>query len=94
MECAGAGRRRLREDPISPEFCVRIEVLAPPDLAEKMLTWLHREIIPSHAVTACLETVEVLRADEFAPPTAGMVDGPSLDVDRVRSNRSGVTAAH
>jgi MFS superfamily sulfate permease-like transporter len=65
--CAGAGRRGLQKDPTTSEPRVRIEVLAPADVAERMLSYLHREIYPISAVTACIETVEVLRPDEFAP---------------------------
>jgi MFS superfamily sulfate permease-like transporter len=92
IQCAGAGRRRLREDPTSPEFCVRIEVLALPDIAERMLAWLHREIVPFHAVTACVETVEVLRADAFAPSTSDTADRQPLNGDSARTRRAAVAA--
>ena len=64
-ECSGAGRRRLAECPTAREPGIRIEVLATIPVAQAMLAWLRREILPDHAVTACLETVEVLREDDF-----------------------------
>ncbi|MEK6257299.1 MAG: SulP family inorganic anion transporter [Planctomycetota bacterium] len=64
--CMGAGRRGLEKDPTASEPQIRIEVLALPDVADTMLAYLHREIVPLFPVTACIETVEVLKPDEFS----------------------------
>jgi hypothetical protein len=44
---------------------VRIEVVTPPEVAEQILEYIHRNISLDHAVTACIETVEVLRREQF-----------------------------
>ena len=39
------------------------------DLAEPFLDFLRREIMPCYPLTACVETVQVLRADAFSSTT-------------------------
>jgi MFS superfamily sulfate permease-like transporter len=63
--CRGAGRRSLADGGTAPNSQVRIEVVAPPETAELILDYIRREISLAHAVTACIETVEVLRRDQF-----------------------------
>ncbi len=66
MPCHGAGRRSWSESTVTTVNCqVRIEVVAPPDVAEQILEYLRREVSPEHAVTACIEIVEVLAPDKF-----------------------------
>ena len=55
-----------------------------------MLAWLYREMIPSRAVTACVETVEVLRADEFAPSAAQTSSRFRFNSDPQRSDDESV----
>jgi MFS superfamily sulfate permease-like transporter len=64
IPCHGAGRRTA-ETGISRNSQVRIEVVAPPEVAEQILEYIHRDISLDHAVTACIETVEVLRREQF-----------------------------
>jgi MFS superfamily sulfate permease-like transporter len=68
MPCYGAGRRHLSEDHVDKTAKVRIEVIATPDVCEAILNFLRRDILPEHRVTACLETVEVVRVGHFTPP--------------------------
>jgi MFS superfamily sulfate permease-like transporter len=74
--CTGAGRSQLRAGTSAAKDCIRIEVLAPEEIAERMLTYLYREVMPHRAVTACVETVRVLRAEEFLPES---VNGRAAD---------------
>lgn len=72
MQCRGAGRRLIAEGVGPVENQVRIEVIATPQVADEMLRYLRREILPRHAATVAMETVEVLRADDFV-----LLDPPS-----------------
>jgi hypothetical protein len=65
IPCRGAGRRRLNEGAAGERAQVRIEIVAPADVVEQILDFVHREISLEHAITACVETVEVLRRDQF-----------------------------
>ena len=64
IPCHGAGRRTA-EAGVSRNSQVRIEVVAPPEVAEQILEYIHRDVSLDHAVTACIETVEVLRREQF-----------------------------
>lgn len=63
---AGAGRTDIAQDPFKNKSCIRIEVLAAAGIAERILDFLHRRVMPRFAVTTCVENVMVLRADDFA----------------------------
>jgi MFS superfamily sulfate permease-like transporter len=66
IPCHGAGRRSWGESSVTTVNCqVRIEVVAPNDVAEQILEYLRREISRDHAVTACVEIVEVLTPEKF-----------------------------
>lgn len=67
LPCFGAGRQQMEENHASSSDRIRVEVLVPAETADRILMWLRREIIPHHAVTACVEQVEVLRASDFSP---------------------------
>ena len=64
IPCHGAGRRSLAEGAMRTEQ-VRVEVVAPQAVAEQILDYLRRDISLDHAVTACIETVEVLAVQQF-----------------------------
>jgi MFS superfamily sulfate permease-like transporter len=65
IPCHGAGRRALAEGATSRNSQVRIEVVAPAPIAEQILEYIHRDISLEHAVTACVDTVEVLKRNQF-----------------------------
>ncbi|MCA9071819.1 MAG: SulP family inorganic anion transporter, partial [Planctomycetaceae bacterium] len=65
IPCRGAGRRHLSEGKFEHESQVRIEVIVPHDVGEKILSYLRAEILPLYHVTACVETVEAIRPDQF-----------------------------
>jgi hypothetical protein len=64
---------------------VRIEAIVPPDVADDILAYLRREILPEHHVTAFVETVEAVRAEQFV-----RIERPSADL---RSHTRRKTAA-
>lgn len=65
LPCTGAGRRLIAQGQWRRNALVRIEVVAPKDVCEKILLYLRREIQPYHQVTACVEVVEVVALDQF-----------------------------
>jgi MFS superfamily sulfate permease-like transporter len=65
IPCRGAGRRTLVRGATACNDSIRIEIVAPAQVAEQILEYIHREISLDHAVTACVETVEVLKRDQF-----------------------------
>lgn len=67
LPCSGAGRQDLEKGPRTKKPCVRIEVVATHRVTEEILRTLRNEILPSFNVTACVETVDVVRADDFGP---------------------------
>lgn len=64
IPCTGAGRSDLGDHEASKPH-VRIEVVVPKDICEAILDLLRSEIIPRHNITACVETVDVLRIEHF-----------------------------
>ncbi len=76
MPCRGVGRH----SPISSEGAaigdrVRIEIVAPPEVCDRLLTYLRQDVMPQQHVIVCVETVEVIRRDHFeiAPPSDQVV---------------------
>jgi hypothetical protein len=73
MPCSGAGRRQRKEGrPKSTQ--VRIEVIALPKVCDSIIDFMRREILDEHRVTACVETVDVVRVGHFIPVNS---DSPS-----------------
>ena len=62
--CQGAGRRELKSGTREADK-VRVEVVMPRDICDAVLNFLRREVLPQHSVTACVETVDVVRPDHF-----------------------------
>jgi MFS superfamily sulfate permease-like transporter len=65
MPCHGIGKHDLHNSANSAAQRVRIEVIAPAHVVEQMLEYLAGDIMPKHSITACVETVDVLRLDAF-----------------------------
>jgi MFS superfamily sulfate permease-like transporter len=63
----GAGRSDRQEEHEGATSQIRMEVVAPPEVCEKIIDFLRREVLPQHRITACLETVDVVRLDAFMP---------------------------
>ncbi|MCA9213132.1 MAG: SulP family inorganic anion transporter [Planctomycetales bacterium] len=67
MPCSGAGRRGIRDGQINKTPQIRIEVVVPFDVCNRILDFLRRDILPDHRVTACVETVDVVHIGHFTP---------------------------
>lgn len=68
MAVSGAGRRDLQNGPVcKSDHLIRLEVIVPPDVCEEILEFLRRDVMPLHHITACVETVDVVRITDFAP---------------------------
>lgn len=65
LECQGAGRQQMADNPTSRVPRVQIEVVMTPADTETFLDYLRRDVMPKYPLTACIETVDVLRADDF-----------------------------
>lgn len=68
MDCRGAGRRAIQDGSGPVHNQIRIEVIALPDKAEAMRRYVRQEILPYHAATVVMETVDVMRISEFEVP--------------------------
>jgi MFS superfamily sulfate permease-like transporter len=66
MPCTGAGRSQL-ENGRAQSTQVRIEIIALPDVCNAILDFLRRDILSEHRITACVETVDVVRVGHFTP---------------------------
>lgn len=64
IPCSGAGRGSRSDDGL-PKSQVRIEAVVPEEIASRIFDYLRTNVQPKHRITACLETVEVLRRDQF-----------------------------
>jgi MFS superfamily sulfate permease-like transporter len=64
MPCTGAGRSQL-ENGRAQSTQVRIEIIALPDVCNAILDFLRRDILSEHRITACVETVDVVRVGHF-----------------------------
>jgi len=64
--CTGAGRRNIENDSVAENEHIRIEIIAPDDVCNLVIDFLRRDILPDHHVTACVETVDVVRVGHFA----------------------------
>jgi MFS superfamily sulfate permease-like transporter len=65
IPCRGAGRRGLASA-TSNGSLVRIEVVVPEPAAQRIVERVRKDILPTQGVTVVVETVEVLRTDQFS----------------------------
>ena len=64
IPCSGAGRRHIESGHRRTQQ-VRIEVIAMRTVCDEIVDFLRRETLPDHHVTACVETVDVVRVGHF-----------------------------
>ncbi|MFO0914877.1 MAG: SulP family inorganic anion transporter [Pirellulales bacterium] len=66
IPCRGAGRKAIRagDVPATTDQC-RIEVIVPPAVCDDIVAYLRREILPYYPATVCIETVSVLKLEQF-----------------------------
>jgi MFS superfamily sulfate permease-like transporter len=65
IPCYGMGREAIARGMTSEISQCRIETVVSSEVAERILDFLRADIDPCHKVTVCVETVEVLRQDDF-----------------------------
>jgi len=65
IPCHGAGRATFGAGNGSENSQIRLEAVVSREVADRILDYLRTDIVPSHHVTACTETVEVLRQANF-----------------------------
>ena len=72
LPCSGAGRREIESGNVAVSNVpkVRIEVVMSHQICENILNFLRADVLPDHHVTACVETVDVVRRDHFDPAAA------------------------
>ncbi|MBL8850252.1 MAG: SulP family inorganic anion transporter [Planctomycetaceae bacterium] len=66
VPCRGAGRRHVTGGS-APSPQVRMEIIAPSDLIDDILSFLRRSVMPDHHITAFVERIDVVRAEQFVP---------------------------
>jgi len=66
VPCHGAGRRNLIAGaPATTQ--VRIEVIVPVKVGDEILSFLRRSVMPDYRITAWVDRVDVVRAEQFEP---------------------------
>ncbi|MEZ6127874.1 MAG: SulP family inorganic anion transporter [Planctomycetaceae bacterium] len=65
LPCSGAGRQDIEGGRRRKKACIRIEVVATHRITEDLMRLLRNEVLPTHNVTACVETVDVVRETDF-----------------------------
>jgi hypothetical protein len=77
IPCTGSGRSEIAADEVGRDIPhVRIEAIVPWSVCEAILGFVRRDIHGRHDVTVCVETVEVLRLDDFTPGAEYRTDSP------------------
>lgn len=79
MPCHGAGRKDLQLGNLSKQDQVRLEVIVTPEVCDELMRILRRDFHESHAITVCVETVDVISPQAFAPE-------PEVAADNVTSS--------
>jgi len=84
IPCRGAGRQDWKEENIGTLSLVRIEAIVPQHISEPILAYLRRAFLADNRVTACVETVEAVRPDQFIADGGALHDNPRevVPVDR------------
>lgn len=76
LPCSGAGRSDLESEVPTPYSNVRIEVVMPHHTCEDVLRFFRDDVLPSHRVTVCIETVDVIRRDHFNSESGNNANSP------------------
>lgn len=63
--CHGAGRQDIMNGNLQKRNQVRIEVIVTHECSESILARLQSDVAPEHRITACIETVNVVRVGDF-----------------------------
>ena len=73
MECLGSGRSGLEDGQAGGKEQVRLEVITVPEVCDRVIEYLRMRVMPVRHVTACVETVEVIRLSAFQPQATSSV---------------------
>jgi hypothetical protein len=73
MECRGSGRSGLEDGQAGGKEQVRLEVITVPEICDRVIEYLRMRVMPVRHVTACVETVDVIRLSAFQPQAASSV---------------------
>ncbi len=65
-DCEAAGRHTLQGDAMIRTPHARLEVLVAPDAADSLIDHLRSELLPEAAITASVETIEIIRTPGVA----------------------------
>ena len=65
QDCRGRGEHEIVQDVFSGASRVRIETIVQPQVAEAIMHYLDSPQFHQQALTACVETVQVLASDRF-----------------------------
>ena len=65
MACHGSGRHGIANAMEVRSDQIRLEVVVPSNVCNRILDILRRQYLQAHAVTVCIETVSVLRSQNF-----------------------------
>ncbi|TWT53894.1 C4-dicarboxylic acid transporter DauA [Rubripirellula amarantea] len=84
MECHGSGRRSVVDATAERLELVRLEFMVPTDVCNRILDVVRRNYLNIHPVTACIETVSVLRSQDSIEKSG----------DRVPANIAGSVLEH
>lgn len=68
IPCRGMGRQELCQDaPLARESLVRIEIICTADVCDRFVKFLREEVVCRQRTTVSIESVEVIRRDQFLP---------------------------
>ena len=73
MDCHGSGRSGLEDGQSVGVEQVRLEVITVPEVCDRIIEYLRSRVMPVRHVTACVETVEVIRLSAFQPQATSSV---------------------
>ena len=66
LPCEGVGRHDLQHSVHTKQQCFRMEIVATHDVTHAIMEFLRNQILPTHNVTACIESVDVVRSTDFS----------------------------
>jgi hypothetical protein len=72
IPCSGSGRSYLESGASDSQEKVRIEVVLTYATCEEIWSFLRQKVLPEHQVTACVETVDVVRRNHFDVAVSGI----------------------
>jgi MFS superfamily sulfate permease-like transporter len=68
--CFGAGRRSVDHNELTAREQRELVFIMPTEVCDAVIEYLRTSILPQHRITACVETVEVVRITSFLPTSS------------------------